>query len=213
MWEFPGGKKEAEESLEECLERELREELGVKVSVGNHCLTVEHSYDDRYITLHVFHCILLDGDPRPLQSDAIVWVTPAELGRYEFPPPDREIIEYLRRRDPERKEDQMFYKKDSDGYRSLAEGIQMKSLTHGEKTLLCEFRIAGGASLPSHAHPHEQTGYLVSGKMRFVIDGKEFQAEAGDSWCIKGNVAHSAEVLEDSVAVEVFSPVRAEYLE
>jgi quercetin dioxygenase-like cupin family protein len=106
----------------------------------------------------------------------------------------------------------MFYKKENGGYRTLADGVEMKPLTHEEKTLLCEFRLAKGASLPSHAHPHEQAGYLVTGKMRFVIDEKEFQAEPGDSWCIKGDVTHSAQVLEDSVVVEVFSPVRTEYL-
>lgn len=107
----------------------------------------------------------------------------------------------------------MFYNKKSDGYRTLADGAVMKPLVHGDKTLLCEFRLAKGASIPPHSHPHEQTGYLVGGKMRFVIEEKEFQAEAGDSWCVKGDVVHSAEVLEDAVVVEVFSPVRMEYLE
>jgi len=106
----------------------------------------------------------------------------------------------------------MFCKKENNGYRPLADGVMMKPLVHGDKTLLCEFRIAKGASLPPHSHPHEQTGYLVSGKIRFVIEEKEFQAEAGESWCVKGDVVHSAEVLEDAVVVEVFSPVRTEYL-
>ncbi len=213
MWEFPGGKRETGESLEQCLERELIEELGIKIRVQDHCLTVDHTYDDRSITLHVFQCVLLGGDPKPLQSDAIQWIAPGALERFPFPPPDRKIIEYLRGRDIDKKEDQMFYNKKNNGYRTLAEGIMMKPLVHGEKTLLCEFRIAKGASLPPHAHPHEQTGYLVSGKMRFVIEEQEFQAEAGDSWCVKGDVVHSAEVLEDAVVVEVFSPVRTEYLE
>lgn len=96
MWEFPGGKREDGESLRECLERELAEELGIIVMVGDHCLTIDHTYEDRSITLHVFHCTLSGGEPKPLQSDGIRWVSPVALARLEFPPPDRKIIEYLR---------------------------------------------------------------------------------------------------------------------
>lgn len=213
MWEFPGGKREAGETLEQCLARELAEELGIKIDVGRYCFTVHHTYDDRSISLHIFQCDLLEGEPRPLQSDAVRWVAPATLAEFRFPPPDKKIIEYLLRRDAQEKEVHMFYNRKSNGYRKLVDGVEMKPLVHGDKTLLCEFRLAKGASLPPHSHPHEQTGYLVSGKMRFVIDGKEFQAEAGDSWCVKGDVIHSAEVVEDAVVVEIFSPVRTEYLE
>ena len=66
----------------------------------------------------------------------------------------------------------------------------------------------GGSKSPTH----EQTGYLVEGKMRFFVEGEEFSAEPGDSWCILGDVPHSAEVLEDAVVIEVFSPPREEYL-
>ena len=97
LWEFPGGKREAEESLEECLQRELAEELGIKIRVENHCFTVDHSYGDRSISLHVFHCTLLEGEPKPLQSDGIKWVSPKALGSHEFPPPDSKVIDYLRR--------------------------------------------------------------------------------------------------------------------
>jgi quercetin dioxygenase-like cupin family protein len=88
----------------------------------------------------------------------------------------------------------------------------MKPLVHGEKTLLCEFRLAKGSALPLHSHPHEQTGYLVSGKIRFDIEGDVFEADPGDSWSIEGDKLHAAEVLEDAVAIEIFSPVRTEYL-
>jgi quercetin dioxygenase-like cupin family protein len=62
------------------------------------------------------------------------------------------------------------------------------------------------------ASPHEQTGYLVEGRMRLSIGTEEYEVEAGDSWCIPGGVEHGAHILEDSVAVEVFSPVRDDYL-
>ena len=106
----------------------------------------------------------------------------------------------------------MFYKKNEDGYRQMAEGIEMKTLVHGEKTSTSEFRIAKGAEIPTHAHPHEQTGFMVSGTLRLDVEGQIFDARAGDSWNIPGNKPHSATALEDTVVVEVFSPVREEYL-
>jgi quercetin dioxygenase-like cupin family protein len=106
----------------------------------------------------------------------------------------------------------MFYKSDDTGYKELAEGIRIKTLVYGEKTLLTEFRLTPGRDLPRHSHPHEQTGYLVSGRIRLSIGEETFEANPGDSWCIEGDVEHSAEILENSVAIEVFSPVREDYL-
>jgi quercetin dioxygenase-like cupin family protein len=106
----------------------------------------------------------------------------------------------------------MFYQKDDLGYKEAAEGVLLKTLVHGAKTLLSEFRLEAGRSLPSHSHPHEQTGYLVSGRLRLIIGDERFDAKSGDSWCIPGTAVHSAEILEDSVVVEVFSPVREDYL-
>ena len=106
----------------------------------------------------------------------------------------------------------MFYKKSSEGYYSRVAGIDQKTLVHGEKTLLAEFHLKKGALLPVHAHPNEQTGYLISGHMIFIVGGQRYDAHPGDSWCIAANIDHSAEILEDSVAVEVFAPVREDYL-
>lgn len=99
-----------------------------------------------------------------------------------------------------------------DGYRQIADGIEMKTQVHGERTLMAEFRLAAGSELPPHSHPHEQTGYALSGRARFTIAGEVATVGPGDSWCIPGGVEHSVAVLEDSVVVEVFSPVREEYL-
>ena len=88
----------------------------------------------------------------------------------------------------------------------------MKTLVYGEKTLFTEFRMERNGQLPRHSHVHEQTGYLVKGKVKLTIGHETFEAEPGDSWCIPGNVEHGAEILEESVAIEVFSPVREEYL-
>ena len=88
----------------------------------------------------------------------------------------------------------------------------MKTLVYGEKTLFTEFRMERNGQLPRHSHVHEQTGYLVKGKVKLTIGHETFEANPGDSWCILGNVEHGAEILEESVAIEVFSPVREEYL-
>jgi quercetin dioxygenase-like cupin family protein len=106
----------------------------------------------------------------------------------------------------------MFQKKDNQGYKEALTGVKFKTLVHGEKTLLSEFHLAKGAVIPTHHHPHEQTGYLVSGHLRFVIGEEPLDARPGDSWCIASQLEHSAQSLEDSVVVEVFSPVREEYL-
>lgn len=106
----------------------------------------------------------------------------------------------------------MFTKQSPDGYFSRVSGIDQKTLAHGERTLMAEFHLAKGSLLPAHSHPNEQTGYLISGRMIFIAEGRRYDAHPGDAWCIAAGVEHSAEILEDSVAVEVFSPVREDYL-
>lgn len=106
----------------------------------------------------------------------------------------------------------MFRKKGTAASKQLIEGVELATLVHGDKTLMGQFTIAKGAMVPLHAHPHEQTGIMISGKLRFVVGGEEMEVVAGDSWCLPGGVEHSAEALEDTVVIEVFSPVREDYL-
>ncbi len=106
----------------------------------------------------------------------------------------------------------MFYKKDKADYKEIIPGVKLKTLTYGEKTLLSEFLIEQGISLPKHHHPCEQTGYLVSGSIILTIGDDTFEVSPGDSWAIKSDIVHSAAAVSDSVVVEVFSPVRKEYL-
>ena len=106
----------------------------------------------------------------------------------------------------------MFRRHDNEGYRMALEGIRQKTLVYGDRTLMTEFRLSKGSLLLRHEHPHEQTGYLVSGRILLSIGEDEFDAKPGDSWSIPGGVEHGAEILEDSVAVEIFSPVREDYL-
>ena len=106
----------------------------------------------------------------------------------------------------------MFQKSSSEGYSPALPGVELKTLVHGEKTLMAEFLLEKGRQLPNHSHPNEQTGYLVKGYIRLTIGLKTFDVMPGDSWCMPGDVEHSAEIIEDSVAIEVFSPVREDYL-
>jgi len=106
----------------------------------------------------------------------------------------------------------LFTKNSPDGYNEPMPGIKIKTICHGEKTLMVEFILKAGSELPLHTHPHEQTGYLIMGNIRLNIDGKEHDVKTGDSWCIPGDVEHGAKILENSVAVEVFSPVREDLL-
>ena len=106
----------------------------------------------------------------------------------------------------------MFYKHDLSGYHSPVKGVTQKTLVYGKNTLMTEFLLEKDSDLPIHHHPHEQTGYLVSGKLKMIIDESEFIVEPGDSWCIGGDIKHGAFSIENSVAVEIFSPVRKEYI-
>lgn len=106
----------------------------------------------------------------------------------------------------------MFYKANQSGFKEVLSGIRIKTLVFGEKTLFTEFRMNAGAVLPKHAHVHEQTGYLTKGKIRLTIGEQVFDVEEGDCWCIPSNTQHGAEIVKDSVVVEVFSPVREDYL-
>lgn len=91
------------------------------------------------------------------------------------------------------------------------DGVSLKSMAHGSSTHLVEFSIQPGTMLAEHSHPQEQTGYLVSGAMTLTINGIPHQVEPGDSWCIPENVAHCAEIHQESKIIEVFSPPRQEF--
>ncbi len=95
LWEFPGGKQEAGETLEACLEREIREELGIRVKAERCLATVEHEYPTRRITLHLFQCVRVEGQPTGVEGQETRWIDPNDIRRYPFPPADRAIIEHL----------------------------------------------------------------------------------------------------------------------
>jgi len=92
LWEFPGGKVEAGETPEEALAREIHEEMGVRVGVGGHLLSVEHTYPHISIRLMAYACRLEDGcEPRPLHCQALCWVPPGGLLGHPMPAADLPI--------------------------------------------------------------------------------------------------------------------------
>ncbi|HPI72134.1 MAG TPA: A/G-specific adenine glycosylase [bacterium] len=95
LWEFPGGKREKGETLEQTAVREVREELGVRVRVRKFFFKVNHQYTHFSVTLNVFHCDWVSGRPRPIGCSGWRWVLPKELERFAFPRANGKIIEAL----------------------------------------------------------------------------------------------------------------------
>lgn len=98
LWEFPGGKRESGETFEQCLVREIREELGVEISVGELFEEITHDYPEKSVHLKFFICQLLSGEPQPLDCAAVKWIAKAELATHEFPAADAQLLEKLANR-------------------------------------------------------------------------------------------------------------------
>jgi mutator protein MutT len=94
-WEFPGGKRRADESLDACLRREVHEELGVEIVVGELIERVVHRYPHGTVDIRFFHGTLAHGAPAALGCAEIRWVTPADLHTYRFPPANEPLIRRL----------------------------------------------------------------------------------------------------------------------
>ncbi|MBD2257714.1 A/G-specific adenine glycosylase [Pseudanabaena sp. FACHB-2040] len=96
LWEFPGGKIEPNETVEDCIRREIMEELGIEIEVGERLIVVEHAYTHFKVTLNVHHCRHLSGEPQPIECDEVKWVTLDEIEEYPFPKANVTIIEALK---------------------------------------------------------------------------------------------------------------------
>jgi mutator protein MutT len=96
LWEFPGGKVEPGETFEHCLVRELREELGIEISVGAEVEDITHAYPEKIVRLRFFLCVLVAGEARPIHCHALAWVSANELSAYEFPAADAQLLGKLR---------------------------------------------------------------------------------------------------------------------
>ena len=96
LWEFPGGKREPKETFEACLSRELREELGIEVEVGELVESLTHAYPEKTVHLKFYRCRWKQHEPQPLGCPAFKWVSAAELKDYAFPAADARLLEKLR---------------------------------------------------------------------------------------------------------------------
>ena len=98
LWEFPGGKLEDGETVEQCIIREIKEELNVCCKVGRFLLSVSKEYEHGDFKLMVYEATIQDMEHLKANvHQALCWVTPEDMKNYEFPPADVEIIEYLMR--------------------------------------------------------------------------------------------------------------------
>ena len=94
-WEFPGGKMEPGETPEQCLARELAEELGVEARIGKLFLSTRHAYSHMAIEFVTYEAEIVSGEPRLRDHNELRWVLPAELCLYDFPEADRPVVEKL----------------------------------------------------------------------------------------------------------------------
>jgi mutator protein MutT len=97
LWEFPGGKREAAETWQDCLVRELHEELAITVTVGELRYETVHHYPEKSVRLRFYAAVLISGEPRPVDCAAVAWVGPKDLPTYAFPEADRELVALLAR--------------------------------------------------------------------------------------------------------------------
>lgn len=91
-------------------------------------------------------------------------------------------------------------------------GVSLDSLAVGEKSMVCKMNYVEGNFATEHVHPHEQSGYVISGKYLMTIREQEYELNPGDSYSIPGNVPHSFKVLVGGEVIDVFTPVREDYL-
>jgi 8-oxo-dGTP diphosphatase/A/G-specific adenine glycosylase len=96
FWEFPGGKIEGNETVQECIKREILEEIGIEIAVDSHLITIDHTYSHFRVNLQVYNCRYLSGQARAIECEEIRWVTIQELDNYTFPAANQEIIRALK---------------------------------------------------------------------------------------------------------------------
>ena len=90
-------------------------------------------------------------------------------------------------------------------FNQIVDGVKIKVLHRDDSMIMTEFMIQKGALLPEHVHQSDHSAYLLQGKIRMTADGIASEFIKGDSWCMKKNISHFTEAIEDSVVLEVFS--------
>lgn len=94
----------------------------------------------------------------------------------------------------------------------IFKGVSLDVLAVGEKSMVAKMNYVNGNFASTHIHPNEQNGYVISGKYRLVIDTLEVELNPGDSYSISENIPHSFEVIEGGEVIDVFTPIREDYL-
>ncbi|XTZ10228.1 MAG: 8-oxo-dGTP diphosphatase MutT [cyanobacterium endosymbiont of Rhopalodia yunnanensis] len=95
LWEFPGGKFEPNETVEDCIKREILEEIDIEIGIEEHLITLDHAYTNFKVTLIVHRCRYLTGEPKPIRCEKICWVTLDEMSNFSFPNANTKIIKLL----------------------------------------------------------------------------------------------------------------------
>ena len=95
LWEFPGGKRLTNESWENCLHRELREELGIEVEIVGLMHSIQHAYPEKLVTLKFFKCLWKANEPQAIECADYAWTTLDELNNYQFPAADEALLASL----------------------------------------------------------------------------------------------------------------------
>ncbi len=95
LWEFPGGKRHFDESFEQCLQRELLEELGIEVKVKELVEAITHEYPEKTVHLRFFRCAWLHNEPKTIGCQSLAWVGADQLEAYTFPPADAQLLKKL----------------------------------------------------------------------------------------------------------------------
>lgn len=102
--------------------------------------------------------------------------------------------------------------KKENSIKKIFKGISLDSLAVGEKSIVTKMNYVEGNYASPHIHPHEQSGYVISGKYLLTLNNIEYELVSGDTYAIPGNVEHSFKVIEQGEVVDVFTPIREDYL-
>ena len=161
LWEFPGGKVEAGESVEAALGRELKEELGIVVEAARPLIKVQHDYPDKHVLLDVWEVSAFSGEPHGAEGQPLAWVSPRELADYAFPEANQPIVAAARL------PDQYLITPDELETPQLLRGIQ-KAVAGGIK--LVQLRAPNGYDPKYRDLAVDATG-LCAGKAQLMLKG------------------------------------------
>ncbi|MFB6470002.1 MAG: cupin domain-containing protein [Vulcanisaeta sp. AZ3] len=90
--------------------------------------------------------------------------------------------------------------------------LAFRKYAHGSRVTIAQFKLLRGSYVKPHSHPHEQVSIVIQGRVRFTVGNEEIELRPGDAVLIPPNVMHDAEALEDSLVVDVYSPIRDDWI-